>query len=127
MYINLFIIDIFVVLYFVFSGKIIGRGAFSTVHIGRYFGDLVAVKKQTRDQKDLDEYLRRELAVLKNINHTNLVAYIGAWDEDNRKTITRQNVLFIVTEFCQGGDLLQLLLSDTPVNINSLICKTVIY
>lgn len=83
------------------SGKIIGTGAFSTVHIGRYFGDVVAVKKQTREEKDLDEYLLRELAVLKNINHHNLVAYIGAWDEARVRISTTQNVLYIVTEFCQ--------------------------
>ena len=94
-------------------GKIIGKGAFSTVHIGRYFGDLVAIKKQIRDQKDLDDYLLRELAVLKNINHANLVAYIGAWNESNQKGVLQQNTLYIVTEYCQGGDLQELLLSNT--------------
>jgi serine/threonine protein kinase len=71
------------------------------VHIGRYFGDLVAIKKQVREQQDLDEYLRRELAVLKNIKHPNLVAYIGAWNEASEKELSKQNVLYIVTEFCQ--------------------------
>lgn len=61
----------------------------------------MAVKRQTRDEKDLDDYLRRELAVLKNINHANLVAYIGAWDEESKRNLSKQNVLYIVTEFCQ--------------------------
>lgn len=54
--------------------------------------------------------------MLKNINHVNLVAYIGAWDEENRKASAHHNVLYIVTEFCQGGDLLQLLITDTPLS-----------
>ena len=32
-------------------GPVIGSGQFSTVHLGEYFGDLVAVKKQTREQQ----------------------------------------------------------------------------
>lgn len=32
------------------SGPEIGKGQFSTVYAGKYFGDLVAVKKQIRKQ-----------------------------------------------------------------------------
>jgi hypothetical protein len=58
------------------------------------------VKKQTRQNQDLDEYLKRELAVLKNMNHPNLVAYIGAWNEIAKSEFAH-NVLYIITEFCQ--------------------------
>lgn len=58
-------------------GPPIGEGAFSTVFVGRYFGDIVAVKKQTRQGKDLEKYLLRELAVLKYIRHENMLEYIG--------------------------------------------------
>ena len=40
-------------------GPVIGSGQFSTVHLGEYFGDLVAVKKQTREQQ-----VRSLLAIL---------------------------------------------------------------
>lgn len=81
-------------------GPKIGQGQFSTVFIGKYFGDLVAIKKQAREQKDLDAYLVRELAVLKNIDHPNLISYIGAWNEI-AKTGHLTNYLFIITEFCR--------------------------
>ena len=58
-------------------GPIIGEGAFSTVYAARYFGDIVAVKKQTRKGKDLEKYLLRELQVLKYIRHENMLEYIG--------------------------------------------------
>ncbi len=82
------------------SGPQIGEGQFSRVYIGKYFGDYVAVKKQTRQDKVLDCYLLRELAVLKNASHENLVGYIGACNEvaTNKSKI---NALYIVTEFCQ--------------------------
>ncbi len=35
------------------------------VYIGKYFGDIVAVKKQTRQGKEIEKYLLRELTVLK--------------------------------------------------------------
>lgn len=60
----------------------------------------MAVKKQTRDKVDLDDYLRKELAVLKNMQHMNLVAYIGAWNEVS-STQFGHNYLYIVTEYCQ--------------------------
>ena len=89
-------------------GPEIGQGQFSNVFIGKYFGDYVAVKKQARDQRDLAAYLQRELAVLKNIDHQNLVAYIGAWNEVSKSEL-KPRFLFILTEFCQGGDLLNIL------------------
>jgi hypothetical protein len=82
------------------SGPEIGAGQFSTVYIGKYFGDVVAVKKQVREDVGLDSYLLRELAVLKNVSHKNLVQYIGASNEI-AKTELNLNALYIVTEFCQ--------------------------
>jgi hypothetical protein len=40
-------------------------------------GDLVAVKKQTRNTKALERYLTRELAALKNLQHDNLIEFLG--------------------------------------------------
>jgi hypothetical protein len=82
------------------SGPQIGQGQFSKVYIGKYFGDYVAIKKQIRQEKVLDCYLLRELAVLKNAIHENLVGYFGACNEV-ATTETRLNALYIVTEFCQ--------------------------
>jgi len=62
-------------------GPQIGRGQFSTVYVGKYFGDIVAVKKQTREALTLETYLMRELSVLKSCHHENLVSYFGAFNE----------------------------------------------
>lgn len=40
--------------------------------------DQVAVKKQARNEADLEAYLMRELAVLKHYQHENLLQYVGA-------------------------------------------------
>ena len=59
-------------------GPVVGRGMFSEVHVGKYFGDLVAIKVQKREHEQLEGYLLRELAVLKNTAHQNLLSYLGA-------------------------------------------------
>ncbi|CAM9762592.1 unnamed protein product [Ascophyllum nodosum] len=90
-------------------GPSVGEGAFSTVYIGKYFGDVVAVKKQTRQGRDLEKYLLRELSVLKYIRHQNMLEYIGAYNVI-AKARGQLHAVYIVTEYAQGGDLLKLLL-----------------
>ncbi|CAM9170819.1 unnamed protein product [Laminaria digitata] len=96
-------------------GPAVGEGAFSTVYIGKYFGDVVAVKKQTRQGRDLEKYLLRELSVLKYIRHQNMLEYIGAYNVI-AKSRGQLHAVYIITEYAQGGDLLKLLLrKDTPL------------
>lgn len=70
------------------------------MYLGKYFGDYVAVKKQIREDIGLDNYLLRELSVLKNASHQNLVSYIGACNVLANESNTT-NALYIVTEYCQ--------------------------
>eukprot|EP00752_Nemacystus_decipiens_P005943 g5367.t1 len=96
-------------------GPAVGEGAFSTVYIGKYFGDIVAVKKQTRQGRDLEKYLLRELSVLKYIRHQNMLEYIGAYNVI-AKSRGQLHAVYIITEYAQGGDLLKLLLrTGTPL------------
>ncbi|CAM9605913.1 unnamed protein product, partial [Choristocarpus tenellus] len=96
-------------------GPAVGEGAFSTVYVGTYFGDVVAVKKQTRQGRDLEKYLLRELSVLKYIRHQNMLEYIGAYNVI-AKTRGQLHAVYIITEYAQGGDLLKLLLKrSTPL------------
>ncbi|CAM9406613.1 unnamed protein product [Ectocarpus sp. 4 AP-2014] len=96
-------------------GPAVGEGAFSTVYIGKYFGDVVAVKKQTRQGRDLEKYLLRELSVLKYIRHQNMLEYIGAYNVI-AKSRGQLHAVYIITEYAQGGDLLKLLLrTETPL------------
>lgn len=94
-------------------GPIVGQGQFSEVHVGRYFGDLVAIKIQKRENAQLEEYLVRELSVLKNTGHENLLGYLGAFNELNESSdsASQGHKLYIITEYCHGGDLLSLLLN----------------
>mmetsp|Transcript_8013 Transcript_8013/g.29988 ORF Transcript_8013/g.29988 Transcript_8013/m.29988 type:complete len:540 (-) Transcript_8013:36-1655(-) len=95
-------------------GPQIGVGHFSKVYIARYFGDLVAVKKQHREQKAMDGYLLRELSVLKHVTHPNLLVYVGAQNdvEPIHNGLESRYVLWIVTELARGGDFLRMLLRD---------------
>ena len=95
-------------------GSLIGSGQFSKVYVGRYFGDLVAVKIQKREGKALETYLLRELAVLKNARHENLIAYLGAYNEVTKHEDDMFS-LYIITEFCQNGDLLSLLVDASKI------------
>lgn len=98
-------------------GPKIGSGQFSVVYLGKYFGDFVAIKKQTRVGSTIEQYLLRELAVLKHVQHRNLMGYIGAWNEvnDNSDGLC---AVYIVTEYCRGGDLLNVLLSNSQLGWN---------
>ena len=61
----------------------------------------------------MENYLQRELIVLRNLkNHSqeNIVAYIGAC---NQVGTTDPHALYIITEYCQGGELLGLLMNKT--------------
>jgi serine/threonine protein kinase len=91
-------------------GPLIGQGQFATVYLGKYFGDYVAVKKQVREAKLLETYLIREISLLQKTKHENLISFFGAYNEVNEDGC--QHALYIVTEFCQGGDLLELLVSN---------------
>ena len=94
-------------------GKMIGEGMFASVFAGKYFGDFVAVKKQVREAKSMETYLIREISVLKKAQHPNVLTYVGAHNELNEDG--KEHVLYIVTDFCQGGDLLELLIRKNEV------------
>ncbi|GMI61326.1 hypothetical protein ScalyP_jg6168 [Parmales sp. scaly parma] len=56
-------------------GKVIGEGQFGAVHIGKYFGDVVAIKTQKLSTVTIENYILRELSVLKYVRHENLLEY----------------------------------------------------
>ena len=68
------------------------------------------MKKQVRDQEQLETYLLRELAVLNYVRHENMLEYIGAYNEVDPQGAT--HAVYIVTEIAAGGDLMSLLLSE---------------
>lgn len=69
--------------------------------IAEYLGTKVAVKRLFDLDDDMKIYLQRELNVLKQIRHPNIVQFLGL-----SKT---HDGLFLVTEFVERGDLCRLL------------------
>ena len=68
------------------------------------------MKKQVREQEELETHLLRELAVLNYVRHENMLEYIGAYNEVDPQGAT--HAVYIVTELAAGGDLMSLLLSE---------------
>ena len=78
----------------------IGNGSSCEVWLGLYHQTEVAIKKQkSKEPRALKEFYR-ELSVLINLRHPNLVIFMGACFEEP---------VSIVTEYCAGGDLFNLL------------------
>jgi tRNA A-37 threonylcarbamoyl transferase component Bud32 len=90
-------------------GDLIGRGAFGEVYKATYRGNLVAVKKlfvtQGLSQSDeLQIYFacfRKEIEILSSLNHLNILKCLGGCIQPSN--------LCIVTEYCNGGSLCDLL------------------
>ena len=83
--------------------NLIGIGGSSEVYLGNYRGTEVAIKKlkiSEFNEKNLKEF-EREVSSLLILRHPNLVLFMGA--------ITEINNISIITEFCSGGNLFELL------------------
>lgn len=79
----------------------IGEGAFSTVRIAehRETGEKFAVKRLDRTKLSSDDemLLRREVEILKSLDHPNIVKFIDFYEE--------RNFFYVVLEYLQGGEL----------------------
>ncbi|KAI3686071.1 hypothetical protein L1987_79741 [Smallanthus sonchifolius] len=84
-------------------GEKIGSGSCGDLHRGVYFGQDVAVKilrSETLNQTLEDEFCH-EVAILREVQHRNVVRFIGA--------CTKQPHLCIITEYMSGGSLYEYL------------------
>ncbi|EGG13259.1 LISK family protein kinase [Cavenderia fasciculata] len=96
-------------------GQQIGAGSYGMVYKGSYFKSEVAIKKITSHQREFKKYLKREVSVLKNIQHPNIVQFIGVYYEPTSTTQQclpihlQSNSTWIVTQFIGGGTLSQLI------------------
>ncbi|KAM8855480.1 uncharacterized protein map3k19 isoform 2-T4 [Spinachia spinachia] len=91
------------------KGEVLGRGAYGIVYCGLTSqGQLVAVKQVSLDSSDPDtantaEYgrLQREVELLKNLRHANIVGFLG--------TSLYQRVVSIFMEYVPGGSIASIL------------------
>ncbi|EGC35140.1 hypothetical protein DICPUDRAFT_152543 [Dictyostelium purpureum] len=91
----------------------IGRGSFGQVQKASYFGTDVAVKQLSSlvsIDPDYFKFMLREIKILKNMRHPNIVQYIGACCNEGR--------YMIVTEYIKGGDLHQFIKKRGVSNIS---------
>lgn len=99
------------------QGARIGAGSFGTVYLGMnpLTGELMAVKQvslpdersaNNQLQKSMIEALQHEMLLLKELNHENIVRYLGS--------STEEKFLNIFLEYVPGGSVLSMLSSYGP-------------
>ena len=89
------------------SLSIIGRGAFGEVHVckEKSTGKIVAIKKIKKDVLEMKNqilHIRNEQLLMKKLNSPWIVDLIASFQEGN--------FLYLIMEYCQGGDLMNLLI-----------------
>ena len=89
------------------SLSIIGRGAFGEVHVCRKIktGEIVAIKKMKKDvliEKNQIIHIRNEQQFMSKVK--------SPWIVDLKASFQEDDYLYLVMEFCPGGDLMNLLM-----------------
>lgn len=84
-------------------GKLIGRGAYSEVFIARdkARNELCAIKVLERSNQEHAKLIDRELAVLRMLNHQNIVQIYDIFDSAKET--------YVVMEYLAGGELLDMI------------------
>lgn len=92
----------------------LGEGTTADVHLGTLRGVPVAVKeiRALNDDTDLAtiQAVQRELRVLSNVTHPNIVRFIGL--------VTETFPLRFVLEYCEGGSLFELLHNNWQIALS---------
>ncbi|KAK7169019.1 hypothetical protein R3I93_005114 [Phoxinus phoxinus] len=96
------------------KGEVLGKGAYGTVYCGLTSqGQLIAVKQVTLDastsemaEKEYDR-LEREVELLKNLHHTNIIGFLG--------TALCENTVSIFMEYVPGGSISNILSRFGPL------------
>lgn len=83
--------------------KVLGAGSFGKVYLAENKKDpsiqiaIKVIKKTGLDEDDLNS-LRREVQILQEVDHPNIVKYFETYDDKKH--------LYLCTELCTGGELL---------------------
>ena len=84
--------------------KFLGKGAFGEIYLAQKLDNqqLYAAKvldKKRMDSPKLKKYLDREIAILKKLDHPNIVKFYEQFDDKDN--------YYIIIEYCNGGNLLE--------------------
>eukprot|EP01116_Phalansterium_solitarium_P020004 TRINITY_DN5774_c0_g1_i2.p1 TRINITY_DN5774_c0_g1~~TRINITY_DN5774_c0_g1_i2.p1 ORF type:complete len:747 (-),score=170.94 TRINITY_DN5774_c0_g1_i2:322-2562(-) len=80
---------------------LISQGSAGEVYLGYWFGVPVAIKKLYQLPPEQRHLVAREYAMLRDVNHPNIVQFLGLCDHSTG--------IYLVTEYVQHGDLFDLL------------------
>jgi len=103
-------------------GDQLGAGGMGVVHKGTDVGsgEIVAIKKLKLDAVAKDpamaERFRREAAVLRSLNHPNIVTVLESCREEDSH--------YIIMEYIRGGSLHDLLQTETPLRLSRILEMT---
>ena len=94
--------------------KRIGKGSYAQVWLGHCeeTQETVAVKVISRHTVSETSQLRQEVAVLKKIDHINIVKF-----KDLKKSVGHY---YLVLEYCEGGDLAKFIQTHHPIKYGKL-------
>ena len=85
--------------------KCIGKGSFGEVYLSNKEGstEKYAIKRLGREieKSPMWNYFKNEIIVLKNLHHKNIIKFI--------EIMKTSNHFYLVTEYCNGGDLCEIL------------------
>ncbi|CAO3650644.1 unnamed protein product [Cunninghamella blakesleeana] len=86
-------------------GNCIGKGQFASVYraLDLSTGEIVAIKRIKLEDGEQDEEMMKEIALLKNMSHSNVIRYLGF--------IRNKNHLNIILEYAENGSLMSTLKS----------------
>ncbi|XP_041529854.1 serine/threonine-protein kinase Nek5-like [Microtus oregoni] len=79
--------------------KIIGEGTYGKVYLAKHKTESNQCVIKEIDFTKEKEASKKEVVLLAQMRHPNIVTFFGSFQENNR--------LFIVMEYCDGGDLMQ--------------------
>jgi serine/threonine-protein kinase ULK/ATG1 len=88
---------------YIFSlNKVIGKGSYATVYLGRRITDDMPTAVKVIDKKIFSnnynvKSIQSEIDIMKKVDHENVVKLLDVYQTNNN--------MYIVTEFCEDGDL----------------------
>ncbi|GAA6046767.1 hypothetical protein JCM3770_005633 [Rhodotorula araucariae] len=94
----------------------LGKGSFGCVYKGEYLGIEVAIKEVLPSTEyDVEKYLQREITLMQQARHPNIVQYLGLClaPASSRSTLPDRPRILIISEFLPRGNLRQYILDRT--------------